>query len=110
MNAPANGLLISLVNAGLIANEQSSVFLDRARNEKKTLVTYLIDNNIVSSSQLAEICEQEYGIPLLDLDAFELAEIPPKYLNTKLIEKHHAIPIYTQGNTLYIAVSDPTNA
>jgi len=109
LNAPANGLLISLVNAGLIANEQSSVFLDRARNEKKTLVTYLIDNNIVSSSQLAEICEQEYGIPLLDLDAFELAEIPPKYLNTKLIEKHHAIPIYTQGNTLYIAVSDPTN-
>jgi len=109
MNAPANGLLISLVNAGLIANEQSGIFLDRARNEKKTLVTYLVDNNIVSSSQLAEICEQEYGIPLLDLDAFELAEIPPKYLNTKLIEKHHAIPIYTQGNTLYIAVSDPTN-
>jgi len=109
LNAPANGLLISLVNAGLIANEQSGIFLDRARNEKKTLVTYLVDNNIVSSSQLAEICELEYGIPLLDLDAFELAEIPPKYLNTKLIEKHHAIPIYTQGNTLYIAVSDPTN-
>jgi len=109
VNAPANGLLISLVNAGLIANEQTGVFIDRARNEKKTLVTYLVDNNIVSSSQLAEICELEYGIPLLDLDAFELAEIPPKYLNTKLIEKHHAIPIYTQGNTLYIAVSDPTN-
>ncbi len=109
MNAPANGLLVSLIRAGIIQDHQSSQLQDKARNEKKTLVTYLIDNDIISSSQLAELCEQEYGIPLLDLDAFELTEIPPKYLNTKLIEKHHALPIYTQGNTLFIAVSDPTN-
>jgi type IV pilus assembly protein PilB len=109
MNVPANGLLISLIRAGIIQDDQSGVLQDRARNEKKNLVTYLIDNDIISSSQLAELCEQEYGIPLLDLDAFELTEIPPKYLNAKLIEKHHALPIYTQGNTLFIAVSDPTN-
>nr|WP_321271712.1 type IV-A pilus assembly ATPase PilB [uncultured Tolumonas sp.] len=109
MNAPANGLLVSLIRAGIIQDHQSSQLQDKARNEKKTLVSYLIDNDIISSSQLAELCEQEYGIPLLDLDAFELTEIPPKYLNAKLIEKHHALPIYTQGNTLFIAVSDPTN-
>lgn len=109
MNVPANGLLISLIRAGIIQDHQSAQLQDKARSEKKTLVTYLIDNDIISSSQLAELCEQEYGIPLLDLDAFELAEIPQKYLNTKLIEKHHALPIYTQGNTLFIAVSDPTN-
>ena len=109
MNAPANGLLVSLIRAGIIQDHQSSQLQDKARSEKKTLVTYLIDNDIISSSQLAELCEQEYGIPLLDLDAFELSEIPPKYLNVKLIEKHHALPIYTQGNTLFIAVSDPTN-
>ncbi len=109
MNAPANGLLISLIRAGLIQQGQSEQLQERARNEKKTLVTYLIDNDIISSEQLAELCELEYGIPLLDLDAFELGEIPHKYLSTPLIEKHHALPIYTQGNTLYIALSDPTN-
>lgn len=109
MNAPANGLLVSLIRAGIIQDDQSGLLQERARNEKKTLVTYLIDNDIITSSQLAELCEQEYGIPLLDLDAFDLGEIPQKYLNAKLIEKHHALPIYTQGNTLYIAVSDPTN-
>lgn len=109
MNAPANGLLVSLIRAGIIQDGQSGLLQERARNEKKTLVTYLIDNDIITSAQLAELCEQEYGIPLLDLDAFDLSEIPQKYLNAKLIEKHHALPIYTQGNTLYIAVSDPTN-
>jgi type IV pilus assembly protein PilB len=109
MNAPANGLLLSLIRAGIIQEGQSASLLESSHNEKKGLVSYLIENDIISSSQLAEICEQEYGIPLLDLDAFELTEIPPKYLNAKLIEKHHALPIYTQGNTLFIAVSDPTN-
>jgi type IV pilus assembly protein PilB len=109
MNVPANGLLLSLIRAGIIQEGQSASLLERSQHEKKGLVSYLIDNDIISSSQLAEICEQEYGIPLLDLDAFELTEIPPKYLNAKLIEKHHALPIYTQGNTLFIAVSDPTN-
>jgi type IV pilus assembly protein PilB len=109
MNAPANGLLVSLIRAGIIQEDQSASLQEQARHDKKGLVSFLIDNDIISSSHLAELCEQEYGIPLLDLDAFELTEIPPKYLNAKLIEKHHALPIYTQGNTLFIAVSDPTN-
>lgn len=109
MNTSATGLLVSLIRAGIIQDGELGLLQERARNERKTLVTYLVDNDVISSSQLAELCEHEYGIPLLDLDAFELTEIPQKYLNVKLIEKHHALPIYTQGNTLYIAVSDPTN-
>lgn len=46
----------------------------------------------------------------LDLDAFELTEIPPKYLNTKLIEKHHAFYLFIRKVThCLFAVSDPTN-
>ena len=62
MNAPANGLLVSLIRAGIIQDGQSGLLQERARNEKKTLVTYLIDNDIITSSQLAELCEQEYHI------------------------------------------------
>lgn len=109
MNLPASGLLKILINAGLIQDEQSMNYAQQANNEKKNLVTYLVDHNIVDSSDIAEICEQQYGIPLLDIDAFDILEIPQKFINQKLIEKHHALPIFTQGNTLYIAVSDPTN-
>ena len=73
------------------------------------LVSYLVENKLLASPVLAEFCEQEYGLPLLDLDAFDLSEIPQKYLTHKLIDKHHALPIYTQGHTLYVALSDPTN-
>ena len=47
-----------------------------------------MEHKLIDSRVLAEFCEQEYGLPLLDLDAFNLAEIPHKYLNHTLIEKH----------------------
>lgn len=107
--APNSGLALSLVASSLLTPEESQKFSSEAKQQRKPLVTFLVENQILGSAALAEFCEQEYGIPLLDLDAFDLGEIPQKYLNSKLIDKHHALPIYTQGHTLYVAMSDPTN-
>ncbi|MGL4752760.1 MAG: type IV-A pilus assembly ATPase PilB, partial [Aeromonadaceae bacterium] len=107
--SPNSGLAVSLVASSLISNEESQKYTIQAKQERKPLITFLVDNKILASAALAEFCEQEYGVPLLDLDAFDLSEIPQKYLNSKLIDKHHALPIYTQGHTLYVAMSDPTN-
>ncbi len=105
----STGLALSLVSSSLLSDEESRKYSAEAKQQRKPLVTFLVENKILASAALAEFCEQEYGIPLLDLDAFDLGEIPQKYLNSKLIDKHHALPIYTQGHTLYVAMSDPTN-
>jgi type IV pilus assembly protein PilB len=107
--SPNSGLALSLVSSALLSDEESRKYSAEAKQQRKPLVTFLVENKILASAALAEFCEQEYGIPLLDLDAFDLGEIPQKYLNNKLIDKHHALPIYTQGHTLYVAMSDPTN-
>ena len=107
--SPNSGLALSLVSSALISDEESRRYTVEARQQRKPLITFLVDNKILGSAALAEFCEQEFGVPLLDLDAFDLTEIPPKYLNNKLVDKHHALPIYTQGHTLYVAMSDPTN-
>ncbi|ALP43732.1 hypothetical protein WL1483_4313 [Aeromonas schubertii] len=108
-SSPHSGLAISLAASSLISEQDSQRFVSQAKAQRKPFVTFLIENEILGSKELADFCEQEYGVPLLDLDAFDVAEIPQKYINQKLIEKHHALPIYTQGHTLYIAMSDPTN-
>ena len=104
-----SGLAISLAASSLLSEPDSQRYLSQARAQRKPFVTFLIENDILDSKALADFCELEYGVPLLDLAAFDLGEIPQKYLNQKLIEKHHVLPIYTQGHTLYIAMSDPTN-
>ena len=104
-----SGLASSLAARGLLDKDKLQQICTSAASEQKALVSYLVENNFIASLALAEFCEAEYGIPLLDSDALELDNIPEKFINQKLIEKHHALPVYMQQNTLYIAMSDPTN-
>src|SRR5690606_9713553 len=65
--------------------------------------------NILSSTEMAYVVSQEFGLPLLDINVFDLALIPKEMISEKLINKHHALPLYQRGDRLYIGVSDPTN-
>ena len=104
-----SGLASSLAARGLLPLDKLQQITNAAANEKKSLVTYLVENNFIDSLALAQFCESEYGVPLLDSDSLDLDNIPEKFINEKLIEKHHALPVYVQHKTLYIAMSDPTN-
>lgn len=104
-----SGLANILVAQSVLALYDVSQMLREAKQEQKAFTTYLVDHEIISSLDLAELLEREYGVPLLDLTNLKLEEIPENLLNKKLIEKHHALPVYVQGQTLYLAMSDPTN-
>ncbi|WP_108652167.1 type IV-A pilus assembly ATPase PilB [Dongshaea marina] len=110
MNSRAlRGLSASLPRNNLFSEEDALHYLSESQRQRKPLTTFLIENQIISSEALALFCEQEYGLPLTDLDTFNLDELPSQYLNEALIEKYHALPVYTQGQTLFLAMSDPTN-
>jgi len=104
-----SGLASSLAARGLLDLSKLPQITASAVSEQKALTTYLVENNYIDSVALAEFCEAEYGIPLLDSESLNLEEIPDKFIHPKLIEKHHALPVYVQQKTLYIAMADPTN-
>ncbi|MFT6926991.1 MAG: type IV pilus assembly protein PilB [Psychromonas sp.] len=104
-----SGLASSLAARGLLPFDKLQQITNAALQDKKSLVSYLVENNYIDSLMLAQFCETEYGLPLLDSSTLNLDDIPEKFLNRKLIEKHHALPVYVQHKTLYIAMSDPTN-
>ena len=108
-NHNISGLASSLATRGLLEFDKLQQFCSSAASENKALVSYLVENEHISSLALAEFCEAEYGIPLLDNESFDFDNIPEKFINEKLIEKHHVLPVYVQNKTLYIAMSDPTN-
>ena len=108
-NHNISGLASSLAAHGLLSLDKLSQITTSAASENKALTAYLVENDYITSLALAEFCEAEYGIPLLDNESLDLTDIPEKFINQKLIEKHHALPVYVQHKTLYIAMSDPTN-
>jgi type IV pilus assembly protein PilB len=52
---------------------------------------------------------EEFGIPFLDLAAYDLNHIPRQLVDAKLIKKHNVLPLFRRANRLYLAVSDPGN-
>ncbi|WP_432468944.1 type IV-A pilus assembly ATPase PilB [Agarivorans sp. Z349TD_8] len=108
-NLSLNGLASSLAVSFPDKEQRLVELYQRSKQEQRAFTSVLVENELLSSKQLADFCESQFGIPLLDLDAIELSEIPQKYLNEKLIFKHHVLPVYSQGQTLYVAMADPSN-
>lgn len=107
--ATLSGLAKKLVEDQLITQEIAQQAIDVAKKKKQGFVSYLVENEILKSSDIALTASQEFGDPLFNLRAIDLEVIPKDLVNEKLIRRHHALPIYKRGNRLYVALSDPTN-
>ncbi|MEX1222800.1 MAG: type IV-A pilus assembly ATPase PilB [Idiomarina sp.] len=97
-----------LLRDNLVPEAALSSCSEHAYREKKSFPACLLERNLIQADKLAEVCYHEYHVPWLDLSAFNTELIPSEFISEKLIRKHHALPLYQRGNTLYIAVSDPT--
>lgn len=110
---PTTGLHLGLstlfIRKKLLTEEQLSEAVTLSRKNRQSLVTTLVASKFLSAREIAELCYEEYGTPLLDLNEFNVSTIPEEFLNKKLIDKHRCLPLFKRGNRLYIGTSDPTN-
>ena len=106
---PLSGLARKLVADGLLDEASAHDAFQEAIGEKLPFVKYLVDNKISSAKVIAQAASQEFGVPILDIEAMELDVEVLKLVSTEMIQKHHALPLFRRGNRVYIGVSDPTN-
>ncbi len=106
---PLGGLARKLVIDGLLDENTAHQAFQTAIKEKIPFVSYLVTNKLAPSNKIAVSAGQEFGIPVLDINAIELDKDITKLVKDDLIKKHHALPIFKRGKRLYVAVSDPTN-
>ena len=104
-----SGLAGRLVAEGLITAQAAVDAQKEASSEKVPFVQFLVENKNVNGQQLAEVASHEFGVPLFDINAFNRANFPAGLVESQLVVKHHALPLYRRGTRLFIAVSDPTN-
>ena len=104
-----SGLARKLVLDGHLEEEAAQEHFQKALDKKQPFVPYLVENNVVPSSDIAVAASHEFGVPVLDINALELDIDTVKLVKEDLLKKHHALPIFKRGKRLYVAVSDPTN-
>ena len=102
-------LLPVLVGEGKLTQSQADEIIKDCEKRDIPVIQGIVETKLISSDDLANFCTEHFSLSLLNLDEFDLQEIPKNFLNEKLIKKFHALPVYLQGRTLYLALSDPTN-
>ncbi|MDA0820813.1 MAG: type IV-A pilus assembly ATPase PilB [Proteobacteria bacterium] len=106
---PLSGLARKLVADGLLDETSAQDAYRAALDNKLPFVKFLVDNKISTAKIIADAASQEFGVPLLDIEAMDLDPDVLKLVSEELIRKHHAVPLFRRGNRVYIGVSDPTN-
>ena len=103
------GLAGRLVRDGLIEDAAARQAFENARRESKPFVSFLVEHRLVPAAEIAFAASQEFGVPLLDLDAISANPAVVNLVSEKLIRHHRALPLVRRGKRLFVAVADPTN-
>ncbi len=103
------GLPLRLIQDGLLDETSMQVAMAAAKEANTNLVSHLVANNLANAREIAIAASQEFGVPLLDLDAIQPDIETVKLVSDKLLAKHRVLPLVKRGKRLFVAVSDPTN-
>ena len=106
---PLSGLARKLVADGLLDEQTAHDACQHAMGDRLSFVKYLVDNKLGSPKVIAHAACQEFGVPMLDIEALDIDPDVLRLVSEELIRKHHALPLFKRGNRVYIGVSDPTN-
>jgi type IV pilus assembly protein PilB len=104
-----HGLARRLVEENVLDEAAAEEACAQASKKNRSLLSWLLQSAAVEPARLASAASDEYGIPLIDIRAFDLSQAPLSLVSEALIEKHQALPLHLRGNQLFIGLKDPTD-
>jgi hypothetical protein len=103
-----------LVDARIITREQLENVLQLQKGDGRRLGTLLVEQGLVNETQLTQILSQQLSVPWVSLYHVDFSKRLLGLVPSHVAQKYCLIPIYVrhvrgQGDTLYVAMDDPTN-
>lgn len=106
---PLTGLAKRLVNDGVFSAEVAQDAVAQSRDGNQSFISYIIAHRLVSAHRAATAASEEFGLPLLDLDAFSEDSVPKELISEALVSKHRVLPLMKREGRVFVALADPTN-
>jgi len=98
-----------LVQEKLLSENEAESVQAQANNQSIPFVTQLVQSRKLSANEIAQSASAAFGFPLLDLNSVNPDYLPQKAIDAKLMQSYRVMALQSRGNTLFIALSDPTN-
>lgn len=103
------GLAKKIVTDGLLSEDKMQAEVDNAAVANKPIVSHLVESGIIPALSIASIASQEFGMPYLDLDAFDTTSTPQINLKFEEGTPQIVLPLFQRGDKLFVAISDPSS-
>lgn len=104
----SSGLARVLLQANLLNETQLELIQRTSTSEKISFIDALIKNGVMSPDTLGEFCSKTFGYPLLDVSAIDVAALPQKLIDQKIILNQHVIVLSRRGDKIFLGMADPT--
>ena len=104
-----SGLARALAQHGVMSEHDAEALQTQAHSSGVTFVEQVLSGKRMSAQQLAVFGSRAFGIPLFDLNAFELDQLDKSFFDAKIATTRRVLPLYKRGNRLFVAISDPAN-
>ncbi len=106
---PVSGLARRLVSDGLLSAEQAQSALLESRKAKTSLARWLVEHKVVQANAMAISAMEEFGVPLYDVAAHSVQQMPKNIVKRELVTKYQVLPLFSRGNRLFLGMADPTD-
>jgi type IV pilus assembly protein PilB len=103
-----------LIEAQILTRDQLESVLAIQQNDPRRLGTLLVESGLVTETQVTQILSQQLSVPWVSLYHIDFSRQLLDLVPEQLAEEHCLVPIFVrrvrgQGNTLYIAMDDPSD-
>lgn len=92
-------LVQHLCKKRLLAPETLQQAQSEAREQKIPLIHYLVQQSLVSSTEVLAEAGQLFQLAIFDLTTYNLEELPKDYLLLPLIKQHYVLPLFLSPGT-----------
>lgn len=105
-----SGIFTILAQAGLLQPDDIKKATDTAAHERISIINAISKvKPEITVHKIMNILASFYGIPVLDIDAFNLDFMPTGLIGMDVIINNRIVPLVKRGKLLKLAVVDPTN-
>jgi type IV pilus assembly protein PilB len=101
-------LLELLVKESLLTPDQAQKATADQRRTGERLASVLTRLGFLKEDDLLDFLSRKYGIPIINLGRVEVDPEILKLVRREIIQKYQVFPVRKVGNTLTLALSDPT--